>query len=208
VNVLHQKILDDAATLDSLHRRIGLTHQHRYRSEADLKAWHEAAAEFHRRYRELCFPGGEQRWLMFLAGDSAELESALSYLEASPHCFGSGYRKEVIWHRFKQIPLATAQRTRVTAIVFASLEQRLRREFWSMARYLRMHATSAVWAQLEEIAVAGETMRAFKARWLLLARANFPIRRRVYTELVHSAQRPGYRPDWSFAEIRIAPSER
>jgi hypothetical protein len=50
-----------------------------------------------------------------MALDSAEIETAISFLEADPYFFRSGYMKEEMWGRLKKAQLSPKQLSRLEA---------------------------------------------------------------------------------------------
>jgi hypothetical protein len=61
---------------------------------------------------------------------------------------GSGYDKEYIWHRLKRVEVNGSQRRRLEEIAVRYLHRRMRREFWSMCRFIHRIADDAFRAQV------------------------------------------------------------
>lgn len=197
---LPETIRENGEKLRQLNGRIYETYSARDRSTADRKRWEAACAEFHAAFRKLMFPGGEQCWDRFLNGDSSEIESAVAFLEEDPYFFRSGYMKEYIWSRLKRANLTSKQRRRVEQAALRYLEKRLRREFWSMARYVRQCGSDCFWRSVEELAGSGQCKESLKARWLLLARENRPVKNWVHREWLRAQYKPGYTPSYEFCQ--------
>ena len=192
------ELRDASRTLVDLSRRIGETFRTRDRSAADRDTWSKACSEFHARFPALFYPGGVSRWEAFLNRDSAELDAAIAFLEVDPVHFRSGYIKETIWARMKAADLAPKQEQRLESVAVAYLHRRVRREFWYMARYVRLRGSTKFWeavSNLAEESSGGEGMRAW---WLILARANYPVRNWINRELLRGRYKEGYVPKLTF----------
>jgi hypothetical protein len=151
------EIRRNASELDALHRRIHETFALRARSQHDLEAWESACAAFHAAYSRLFYPGGDERWEAFCAGDSSELETAILFLEADPLFFRSGYMKEIIWHRLKRQMLSYAQICRLEQVFHAALTKQIRREFWHMVRFFRRQGSPVFWENVSQLASSANT---------------------------------------------------
>jgi hypothetical protein len=57
-NELRTKMIENAAEINRLHRRVHETFRLRSESGESRRNWSEACQEFHTRYEELCLPGG------------------------------------------------------------------------------------------------------------------------------------------------------
>jgi hypothetical protein len=193
----------NAKELRRLNARIGETLAHRSSSAAGRAAWEAACTEFHVRFGDLCFPGGELAWTGFVHGDSAFVENALAFLEADPWSFRSGYHKQVIWRRLKRLPLNADDHRRLEQVALSYLPKRVRWEFWHMAKYMRLRGSPDFWETVERHAASTErTPSAIKATWLLLLRTNAPVRRCIWRELLRAKYEPGYAPTLDFGSPR------
>jgi hypothetical protein len=189
--------------LRRLNERIGETLPHRSSSAAGRAAWEAACREFHDRFDDLFFPGGERAWSGFLRGEAAFIENALAFLEADPWSFRSGYHKQVVWRRLKRLPLNAEDHRRLEQVALSYLAKRVRWEFWHMAKYMRLRGGAEFWETVKGLATSTErTPSAIKATWLLLVRANAPVRRCIWRELLRAKYEPGYAPTLDFGGPR------
>ena len=188
----------NAEAVDRLWRQVHETAAIRHRSSAHREAWRKASEDFHRSYAELAFPGGEQRWLAFLARDSSELGTAISFLKADPRFFRSGYLKQIIWDRLKRASLSVQQERQIEAVAVEYLHRRVQREFWHMSRYLRMRGSPGFWQGTEALASANTGPASVRAQWLMLAKENQPVRMWIGYELRRARYEPGYSPCFEF----------
>jgi hypothetical protein len=189
----------NAERMRALSARVNETVMLRATSARHKGEWQAACAEFHSQFDELFFPGGSRTWLDFIKGNSPDVEPALAFLEANPFFFRSGYHKQIVWNRFKQIFLSQQEKQRLESVALNYLDKRVRAEFWHMAKYVRLRGSSQFWQSAIELATAtSRSPRAVKAHWLLLVRANQPIRRRIQSELLHAKYESGYKPILDF----------
>lgn len=179
----------NAAELSRLNARIGETLAHRSSSASGRLAWETACATFHARYDDLFFPGGMARWEAFLSRQDEGMAAALLFLEVDPVFFRSGYLKEAIWQKLKQHLLSERERDRLDAVARQYLDAPLRREFWAMARYVRLRGSSSFWREMERLASQQERLRpAIRAGWLLLVLRNEPVRRLLGRQLADAGR--------------------
>ena len=151
-----------------------------------------ACAQFRSQYPELMFPGGTARWEAFLSRDSAETETAIAFLESDPWFFRSGYMKQIIWRRLKRSSFSAAQQRGLEQVALTYLQKRVYQEFWEMVRFVRVRGSSEFWNL-----VAGLAAQNYRAKWLLLARMNYPVKNWVGRELARARYEAGYVPDLS-----------
>jgi hypothetical protein len=189
----------NAERMRALSARIHETVRLRGTSAKHRADWEAACAEFHSQFDALFFPGGSEAWLDFTKGKSPDVEPALAFLEADPYAFRSGYTKQILWNRFKQISLSPDEKQRLESVALSYLNKRVRLEFWDMARYVRLRGSTEFWQSVTQIATASSrSSAAVKAYWLLLVRANQPIRRKIGGELLRARYNPGYKPILDF----------
>jgi hypothetical protein len=203
VTDLLSQLGSNAQTIDHLWRKVHETAERRGRSTADHDIWAKACEEFHRKYPDLMFPGGYQRWKAFLARDSSELDTAISFLEVDPRFFRSGYLKQIIWDRLKRAELNPKQEHRLEAIAHSYLHKRVQREFWHMARYIRRCGSTNFWEALESIATKRNGEPSMKANWLLLVRKNVAVRQWIGHEFSRARYEPGYVPNLWFDHVSL-----
>jgi hypothetical protein len=121
---MHRLIQHNAAEVRRLHAEVHATWAHRAESAAAREVWQQAAAEFHRRYDALAFPGGLSAGLESLsAGEPAAIEAALSFLEVRPYFFRSQYIATKLRRLLKHLELSNASAERLQHIL-SSARQR------------------------------------------------------------------------------------
>ena len=83
---LRAKIIENAAEINRLHRRIHETVKKRGESDELRQEWSQACEEFHAKHDKLCVPGGwDERFLdRIVAGDLATIEIALCFSKSAP----------------------------------------------------------------------------------------------------------------------------
>jgi len=193
------QIHSNAERLRALNSRINETVRHRSDSPAKRAEWQAACAEFHEQFDQLFFPGGTSGWSAFLANSAEGVELALLFLEVDQYTFRSGYHKQIVWDRLKKLHLAPQELQRLEETAIAYLHKRVRREFWHMVRFARLRASSSFWQRIERLAADEAcTPVTVKARWLLLARRNLPVRQWIGRELFRPRYQPGYIPQLDF----------
>jgi hypothetical protein len=188
----------NADRLSALHSRIHETLKLRSHSSFERAEWEAACAKFHEQFDELFFPGGATGWSAFLANQSEGIELALLFLEVDQHTFRSGYHKQIVWDRLKKLYLAPEEHERLEQTALAYLHRRVRREFWHMVNFMRLRGSSSFWQRVEILALEGDESVMRKARWLLLARKNVPVRQWIGNELFRPKYQPGYVPQLDF----------
>ena len=111
---------------------------------------HAACRVFHSEFDRLAFPGGLQRGLAQLkALDPEAIEVAVQFLEEDPWFHRSGYIKEEIVRRLKKAPLKPEQRSRLAAVVAASVCRGPRRIAQHVARLAPIVASPAFVRNME-----------------------------------------------------------
>ena len=195
MNDLQALALRDANELRRLYRRIDETLRHRSSSKEGRAAWEAACGEFHARFDDLCFPGGAEAWSGFGRGEAAFVPHALAFLEADPWSFRSGYHKQVVWRRFKRFLQSEQELQRLEQVALSYLPKRVRWEFWHMAKFVRARGQPDFWNSVLLLAASTDrSSSAVKANWLLLVRANVPVRRLIQRELLRASYQSGYTP--------------
>ena len=192
---LESQILASAQALERLRaetaRAISAVPRGRENSEERRRIW----SAYRARHDELFFPGGTAMWAALLARDAQAADAAIAFLCADPRFFGSGYMKSAIWQRLKRVPLNSRQIRQLEEIALERLTRPATAHFWDMVRYARFRGTPRFWERVEELA---QLPKGLKARWLLLAKQNHPVRRWVGTELLRRARVPGYVANFEF----------
>jgi hypothetical protein len=111
---LREQMIANAAEINRLHARIHESLERREETDARREEWSQACDEFHRRYGELCLPGGWTADLMdrLLAGDKDAVESVLCFLEVRPYFFRSGYHWKMFFKKCRRAPMSGEQAER------------------------------------------------------------------------------------------------
>lgn len=199
----HRKnaIRANAARLQALYSRMQETARLRADSLSARAEWGAACAEFHAQFGGLFFPGGEAGWSAFLTNDGEGIELAVLFLEVDQYTFRSGYHKQIVWDRLKKINLTPDEHQRLEVVALAYLHKRVRREFWHMISFMRQRASSSFWQRVAILEADGDHAIARKARWVLLARNNVPVRGWIGNELLRAKYQPGYIPQLDFLVV-------
>lgn len=118
-----------SAELRRLKQAIDDAFAHRSESKEAYELWQRACSHFHERYDSLAFPGGLDAALDRLsAGDLATAETAIDYLELSPHFYRSQYNATYLTRRLKKIPLPERLQRRFDAIRAAAHKRKMLRK--------------------------------------------------------------------------------
>ena len=190
---LVQTLHAHAARLRALYACIDETYSNPSASAAAHKQWQDACTDFHEACGDLFFPGGELAWEQFTDGSSPDVKCALAFLQADPWYHRSGYHKQVVWHRFKRIVLSREELQLLEGVALDYLGRRVRREFWYMARFVRLRGSTEFWQRVEQMASDPvRSAQAIKATWLVLARQNKPVCRAIAGEVRRASYQPGY----------------
>jgi hypothetical protein len=109
---------DNAAVLRHLHRRVHEAADIRSHGPTEMKAWVEAAREFHDRYNDLAMPGGYDAVLQGLeASDPGAIDLALCFVESRPYFFRSGYMYTLLMRRLKKCAMSDEQVMRHAGVI-------------------------------------------------------------------------------------------
>jgi hypothetical protein len=139
---------------------------------AGIEAWHAALADLDAAMRRLYPPSLEEDVERIRQHDPVAIENAIAFLEADPWAFGTGYTKEKILERLKQVTFSREQAARLRAVILARVDGPQRREF---RRYCLLAPRVVDDAFLEALLArlrSGEPGRARKALWVLDALGN------------------------------------
>lgn len=122
--------------MNTLIARINETVKHRGESQAAWDEWKKAAVALHA-YENPVFELWHKETLAAIReGERSAIESALTFLDADPYFFRSGYLKEKVLHALKRAPLAERDQERLQMIVLRAIEGRYKREFRFYARLI------------------------------------------------------------------------
>lgn len=162
-----QEIREASTKLDSLNKRIKETFRTRDRGVEERERWSRACAEFHSRYQELFYPGGDASLDALKFHEPAAIQLAIDFLDADPRHFRSGYIKEEVWRRIRNAPLIQEDKTRLENIAIKYLDRRISRDFWAMARVMAVIAPKKFWDQVRTVAESEEPPKKSRAQYLL-----------------------------------------
>lgn len=155
----------NAAELQKLHDDVHRTWKLRKIQKA---SWHEAAERFRNSYDRLAFPGGLQKATALLAkNDPAIIETGVSFLEADPWFFRSGYIKADLLQRFRRAPLTEDQKTRLQKVIMDRIYGEDRREFKYYCRIARFISNPNFEQAVTELESSPVEHVSRHARWVL-----------------------------------------
>ena len=111
---LRTQLIENAAEINHLHRRLHEASQQPDQSDAHADAHFKASEEFHLNYSRLCLPGGPYHdfYSRLRAGDSEMMEVALCFLEVRPYFFRSGYLWKALLQKCRHSPKSPEQAER------------------------------------------------------------------------------------------------
>ncbi|BCM91315.1 hypothetical protein IAD21_03185 [Abditibacteriota bacterium] len=124
--------------MNALTARINETVKHRQESDAKWNEWKKATHAFHTYFHEnpVFLLWRRETLDAIRAGDRNTIEGSLTFLEADPYFFRSGYLKEKVLRAIKRAPLNGRDEVRVQMIILRALEGRYKREFKFYARLI------------------------------------------------------------------------
>jgi hypothetical protein len=127
---LRAQMIENAAEIDRLHRRIHETFSRRSEGADFYQEWSRACREFHERYGQLCVPGGWDSSFMdrLKAGEHHTVEAALCFLEVRPYFFRSGYMWKELMRKCKRVPMNEEQASRFIALLECYSEWKANRD--------------------------------------------------------------------------------
>lgn len=136
-----------------------------YRS--DIKAWKSSCDEFHDKYDSLAFPGGLGKGLQALDSSKPDaIDNAIQFLEANPYFFRSGYIKEKLLTKLKNVDLTKSHLVRLHKVLLNIVDNHYCREFRYYCKLGRKIKTQKF---LEDLRVRIESTNkdvAKRARWM------------------------------------------
>ncbi len=132
-------------------------------------AWRETVALFWDAFAAAWPPGFQADLSRLRAGDAGAVDAAISFLEADPWFFRSGYAKEEIIAYLNRLPLTEAQAERLRRVVLAAVDGRDRREFRRYCRLARKVDSPALRSELAGRLECAEPAVRRHARWVLEA---------------------------------------
>jgi hypothetical protein len=144
------------------HRSISL-------QKAETK-WEEAQANFYAVLKNIYSPDFYETWASLSENQPTDLTPVLTFLEADPYFFGSGYTKESLLVLLKRYDFTPTQAEQMRELVLTAVTRPAwRREFRYYGRLARKVDSPAFRAALTEIMTNGEYRERKKAAWVLEA---------------------------------------
>lgn len=134
-----------------------------------MDRWDEAARKFHEAARLLYSEDFEASLERLRAGDPIAVEPAITFLEADPWCFRSGYAKETILRFLPRATLMEGQVARLRVVVLHAVDVGDRREFRGYSRLARHVVDDAFRTELLSRLRSADPGRARRALWVLEA---------------------------------------
>jgi hypothetical protein len=102
-------------------------------------------------------------------GKTDNLEIYLTFLEADPRFYRSGYAKSDVIRGVKRVQLTPRQRRRLQDVVLKDVDEGFRREFRDYCRLAR-HVQTPDWLlEMEERIISFNQGRATRAKWIMEA---------------------------------------
>jgi hypothetical protein len=183
-----RSILAAAERLRALNQDILTTVARRHRSAADRAAWERACAVYHAEFDRLCYPGGSQGLDALKQCLPEGIRTAITYLEADPMVFRSGYIKEELWQRLPRCPLSEQQRRTLEKVALSYFDRRIGREFWYMARAMARLGSAEFWETVRQYAHRAEgCVEGRRASFLAAYAEGIPAGERVRRQVRHEA---------------------
>ena len=146
---LKSLILENAQKINQL--KYAIKASFKERNENPI-AWQNACKVFHELYDSLAFPGGLEKGLVLLKKQHPEvIVAALSYLEADPFCFRSGYVKQKLAGLLKKVNLTSSQIDQLQDFLIVAVGSIGRREFREYCRLAKYIADDKFCKRLQDI---------------------------------------------------------
>ena len=114
--------------VNTLKARVRETWRARGQSQNHWREWQRAADDLRNYQSSVSALWNEETLALIRAGDRNALEGALSFLEADPYFYRSGYLKEKVLHAIKSSPWERNDELRLQTIVLRAIEGRYKRE--------------------------------------------------------------------------------
>jgi hypothetical protein len=172
--------------IDSLNKRVIASARTRDLGSRERGEWSLACQEFHSKYAELFYPGGDANLDALKRGEPAAIQLGIDFLEADPRHFRSGYTKEEVWRRLRRTSLSSSDKARLEEVALQYLDRQISREFWSMARVISVIGSTKFWHRVREIAESELEPKRTRAEYLAAYQQGAAIggrnRQRVFAE--------------------------
>lgn len=131
--------------------------------------WKESAALFHRAVEEAYPPGFWEDFAKLKQGNSAGLDSAITFLEKDPWFFRSGYVKGELLRFIPRCQLSSSALLRLRAVLVAAIKLRDRREFKYYCRLAKHLDSPELRIELEALSHDQNTDIQRRAHWVITA---------------------------------------
>lgn len=128
----------------------------------ELESRKQVLAKFH----GLKFGNGGGLRAAIQGGNEEAINGAIEYLSVDPHEFHSGYVKQLLWPCVRRSRLNKLQISKLERVAIEYVRNRIRREFWAMARCTAQHGRQNFWSLVETLTSDKDPMVAARARWL------------------------------------------
>ena len=151
------------------HRRVIEAAWKRDEGREAMDRWHEAARKFHEAVRLLYSEDFEADLERLRTADPVAIEPAITFLEADPWCFRSGYAKETILRFLPRAKLTEGQAKRLRVVVLHAVDVGDRREFRGYSRLARRVVDDVLRSELLDRLRSADPARARRALWVLEA---------------------------------------
>jgi hypothetical protein len=151
------------------------------RSDSDLQAWKRATSEYHARYEHLAFPGGLDKIFSGLsAGELVAINNGITFLEADPWFFRSGYLKADILNTLIRTKLTNEQMSRLQSVVLERIKGPDRREFRYYCRMAKKISDPVFEERVQLLASETDEITSRHAGWVLAYLKGEPIVRSYF----------------------------
>ena len=148
------------------------------RIHPEFTAWaiHErTAARRHEAEQAMYPPETGEAIARLRKGSRDDVEWALTFLEADPWCFRSGYLKEQLLRHLPRLELTTEERDRLIAVLMRHIDAGDRREFRSTCRAARRLDGPDIRAAVRQRLLAGDRGVQRRALWMWTALDRDPL---------------------------------
>ncbi len=159
--------LSRAALLEATRRNANESAKRRDESADAYRRWTQAAESFHDAWHFMYPFEFLQRIRRLRAPSAEDVDEALTFLEADPWCFRSGYVKEDILRRVQRVPFAKEHEDRLRNVLVHAVDVGNRREFkWYCRLARRLDNPELRKALLERLASTDPGVRR-RAFWMV-----------------------------------------
>jgi len=146
-----EAIRQRARVLERNHVELDDAARSRDRGERYYREWEQAAEHFHAAVAAV-YPGELEDSMAALADAPASMEAVetvITFLEADPWCFRSGYMKQEILRKLRHQPLNPGQKEKLANALIRYVDAGDRREMLGACKLAREHPTQWLRSQLK-----------------------------------------------------------